>query len=392
MPHDVDELRQRVDELERELRAQRDEAERGWGSYHDLRRRRIVRAALAAARVRELAARRLVGRVRKRVPVTAQSSEAAPAEATPPADSATAPAGAAAAAVTAGDELAHAGDDEVAHVWPLGHFYSPVPDTRELAREPARSRVWPCEPREIVGIDWREEEQLALLRNLQSQDVLTLPSEPSDDPTVYHTANPNFSHLDAWTLQAMLRHFQPRRVIEVGCGWSSLVTARVNRECLDLAVDVTCIEPYPPEFLSERSIPGMSRLVVSPVQEVPLERFLELDADDVLFIDTAHVIKTGGDVQFLFHEVVPRLRPGVIVHVHDIFLPWDYPQEWVLGGRAWNEQYLLRSFLSFNDAFEVLFGVAWMTHHHREALVAGLPGGEAAMRDGGGSFWMRRRR
>jgi Methyltransferase domain len=266
--------------------------------------------------------------------------------------------------------------DAVAHVWDLGHFYSPVPDTRELAREPARSRVWPGQPRETPGLEWRGEEQLRLLRSLAEQPPL-----PG-----HHRPNPNFSALDAWFLQGVLRHLRPARVIEVGCGYSSLVTAHVNRECFGGGVDVTCIEPYPPDFLTE-GVAGIARVIPTPVQDVPLDAFAALEAGDVLFIDTSHVIKTGNDVKFLYHEVVPRLQPGVAVHIHDIFLPFDYPPDWVLGGRAWNEQYLVESFLAFNPEFEVMLGVGWLCAFHREAVADAA--GDAAL-GGGGSLWIRR--
>jgi hypothetical protein len=179
-------------------------------------------------------------------------------------------------------------------------------------------------------------------------------------------------------------------MIEVGCGWSSLVSARVNRECLGGAMDFSCIEPYPPDFLSEE-VDGITRLIATTVQEVPVERFLELQARDVLFIDTSHAVKTGGDVAYLYHQVIPRLAEGVVIHIHDIFLPWDYPQEWVLVGRAWNEQYLVQSFLAFNNSFEIVLSVAWMSHFHPEVLASAIPGFPASTPDGGGSFWIRRR-
>ncbi|HTZ64168.1 MAG TPA: class I SAM-dependent methyltransferase [Solirubrobacteraceae bacterium] len=217
-----------------------------------------------------------------------------------------------------------------------------------------------------------------------------IPDGPTGDPHDYHASNEMFSRLDAWMLQAMLRHFRPRRMIEVGCGWSSLMTARVNREQLGGSLDFTCIEPYPPDFLGD-GIDGISRLIVSPVEQVPVDRFLELRAGDFLFIDTSHTVKTGGDVVFLLQEVLPRLADGVVVHIHDIFLPWDYPQEWVLVGRAWNEQYAVRSFLAFNSAFEILVGVAWMSQFRPDILAQVLPDYPARYPDGGGSFWIRRR-
>lgn len=275
--------------------------------------------------------------------------------------------------------------------WPLDHYYSPIADTRALSREPTRSRVWPSKAPATPGIDWRPEQQITLVRErLAVQGSFPIPDGPTGDPRDYHAANEMFSRLDAWVLQAILRHFAPRRVIEVGCGWSSLVTARVNREYLGGTACFTCIEPYPPEFLS-LGVDGISEIVASPVEQVPVSVFLELRAGDILFIDSSHTVKTGGDVVFLLHEVLPRLADGVVVHFHDIFLPWDYPQDWVLAGRAWNEQYAVRSFLTFNSVYEILLGVAWMSHYQSDILAAAHPGSPNDFRGGGGSLWIQRK-
>jgi Methyltransferase domain len=275
--------------------------------------------------------------------------------------------------------------------WPLDHYYSPIANNRLLSQEPARSRVWPPSgPPSTPGLDWRPDHQAALVRDhLGHQSDFPIPDGPTGNPHDYHAANEMFSRLDAWMLQAMLRHFHPQRMIEVGCGWSSLMTARVNREQFDGSLDFTCIEPYPPDFLGD-GIEGISRLIVSPVEQMPVDTFLELSAGDFLFIDTSHTVKTGGDVVFLLQEVLPRLADGVIVHIHDIFLPWDYPPEWVLAGRAWNEQYAVRAFLTFNSAFEILLGVAWMSHFQSDLLASTLPGFPKNYPDGGGSLWIRR--
>jgi len=351
---------ERIAALERDLAAMRSEAQAGWHRYHSLRGRKIVRAALALAGARE----RLLRRRGARAPAPAPPAEAVQ----PPTPS----------------------GDAVAHPWPLGHFYSPVPDTVALAREPERSRVWPRRPSELPGVDWRPEDQLMLVRDsLAAIEPLRFPAGPSGDPTEYHTGNDMWSALDAWAQQAMLRHLRPGRLIEVGCGWSSLVTARVNRECLDGRMDVTCIEPHVPDFLS-RGVEGIARIVPERVQDVGVERFLELAAGDVLFIDSSHVVKTGSDARYLYHEVLPRLARGVVVHVHDIFLPWDYPEDWVLAGRGWNEQYVLQSFLAFNASFEVLLGVAWLSRAHPELLAPAGFTPEQLRSVGGASFWMRR--
>jgi hypothetical protein len=273
--------------------------------------------------------------------------------------------------------------------WPLDHYYSPVPDNRALMREPAHSRVFSAVPRATPGIDWRAPDQVALVRELGSRYPMEFPDGPTGDPRDYHPDNGMFARLDAWMLQAMLRHFRPRRVIETGCGWSSLVTARVNREHLDGSVEFTCIEPHPPDFLGD-GIDGISKLIVSRVEELPIDPFLELESGDVLFIDTSHVAKTGGDVVFLYQEVIPRLAPGVVVHIHDMFIPWDYPEEWVRAGRAWNEQYLVRAFLAFNRAFQILAGVAWLCNYASEALAQSIDAYPEQFLPGGGSLWLRR--
>ena len=153
----------------------------------------------------------------------------------------------------------------------------------------------------------------------------------------------------------MLRHLRPARMIEVGSGFSSLVAARANREHLGGELDFTCIEPYPRDFLADGGVPGIS----APARgadpgHAARGRSSELGAGDVLFIDTSHTVKTGGDVPWIFNEMLPRLAPGVVVHIHDVFLPGDYPQQWVLEGWGWNEVYLVRAFLAFNTGFEVL--------------------------------------
>jgi Methyltransferase domain len=274
--------------------------------------------------------------------------------------------------------------------WPLDHFYSPIANNRALSCEPDRSRVWPTAPPATPGIDWRPERQITLMEDtLARQEPLFIPDGPTNSPCEYHAANEMFSRLDAWILQGMLRHLRPIRIVEVGCGWSSLMTARINREYFDNSINVSCIEPYPPEFL-QSGIEGISDLLVMPVEHAALDIFLELEAGDILFIDTSHTLKTGGDVVFLLQEVLPRLNAGVVVHIHDIFLPWDYPKEWVMTGRAWNEQYGVRAFLTFNSGYEILLGVAWMSHFHPDVLARSLPDYPEKYRDGGGSLWIRR--
>src|SRR5262245_19229453 len=291
-----------------------------------------------------------------------------------------------------GPEAPTAEVDGVSVRFPIGHYYSPVPDTRELEAEPRRSQVWPDVPRATPGIEWSGPAQIDLCREVfAAQARLELLAAPSSDPAVYYTGNEMFPALDAWVLEAMLRHLRPARLIEIGCGFSSLVTARVNREHLDGGLDVTCIDPYPSPAIAAGT-EGISRVRAEKIQDTPLELFDTLGRDDVLFIDTSHTVKTGGDVPWIYEEIVPRAAVGVVVRVHDMFLPGDYVKEWVLDGWGWTEIYLVHAFLAFNRAFEVVLGVQWMEQNARDVLLEAFPGlatPEHAVRSGS-SLWVRR--
>jgi predicted O-methyltransferase YrrM len=285
----------------------------------------------------------------------------------------------------------HDYETEVPVLFPPGHFYSPLPDTRQLSTAEERERVWPETPRPTPGIDWREEAQVALCRSFSAQQEMVFPSQPTGSELEYSAATVGFPLLDAVVLQAMLQHLRPRRMIEVGAGYSSTVTARVNREVLDGQLHFTCIDPYPPPWLMPEVGGGITAMRVEEIQQTPLEVFSELEQNDILFIDTSHTVKTGGDVPWLFGEVIPRLKAGVVVHVHDAFLPGDYPAHWVLEeGRGWNEAYLLHAFLSFNAEFQVLFGVQYMAYHHAELLASTFKQVDHVAPYLGGSLWFQR--
>jgi predicted O-methyltransferase YrrM len=261
-------------------------------------------------------------------------------------------------------------------------------DTRELAQQ--RQRLWPTIPRETIGIDWRETNQLELCQGIFARQKHFEFSEASvEDPTEYFVTNGQYPPLDAWILEAIMRHAKPKHMIEVGCGFSTLVSARVNREYFDSQINLTCIEPYPRPFLSD-GIAGIAEVRVEKIQDTPLILFDTLKKDDILFIDTSHTVKTGGDVTWIFHEIVPRLAPGVIVHIHDFFLPGEYPEAWVLEGWGWNETYMVRSFLAFNDAFEIIWGTQYMLLNHSADVIAAFPDFQRYLAMGGASLWIRR--
>jgi len=271
---------------------------------------------------------------------------------------------------------------------PPGHFYSPIADPDALAAE--RHRLWPQKPI-IAGVDWNDDGHRQILgevfpRYIKLYDYAELLPDGSDLVDFY-TRNGQFSWLDSRALFVLLHAWRPRRVIEVGSGYSSLLIADVNRRWFDSGIHVTCIEPYPRRFLRNR-IEGLSRLIEDKVQHVPIEEFAALEAGDILFVDSSHVAKTGSDVNRIVFDALPALAPGVHIHIHDIFLPHDYPQSWALDqNRSWNEQYLVQALLMYTTRFRVEFGCAYAHHTFPELVVKALahPKGHGY---GGGSLWL----
>jgi hypothetical protein len=268
------------------------------------------------------------------------------------------------------------------HVTPV-HFYQPIPDTRSLSET-----LWD-RPSELVGIDMNDSVQLDLLRRQFSKfghECEQLPTEPTEKPTRFYLNNGLFGGLDALVAYCMVRHFQPRSIVEIGSGFSSLILGEALTK--NNKPNLVCIDPSPQDFL-RHNFPGLDSLIEKRVQEVDFDFFSQLNSNDILFIDSSHAVKIGGDVNYLFLEVLPRLKPGVIVHIHDIFLPFEYRRDWVMEQfRFWTEQYLLQGFLTFNSEFEVLVANSYLNHYHREELKATFPTLPSWR---GGSFWIRRR-
>ena len=270
---------------------------------------------------------------------------------------------------------------------PVGHFYSPLPDLAEVTAK--RHTLFRRDLKACPGIDLREREQLSLLDELSAyHGELPFP-ETQSSSTRYYYQNDLFGYGDAVTLYAMLRHRKPRRVIEIGSGFSSAVMLDVNDLFLDNSVQFTFIEPDPGRlFKLFRAGDGQAHTVIEkPLQDVPMSAFRDLSAGDILFIDSSHVVKIGSDVAYILFHILPALPPGVLVHFHDIMWPFEYPEDWLLEGRAWNEAYVLRAFLQFNHAFEIEYFCSYVWHRHPERLEQKMP---LCMKNPGGSLWLRK--
>ena len=263
------------------------------------------------------------------------------------------------------------------------HYYQPVFDVSKLPVS-----LWEM-PDEMVGVDFNIEGQLALLRSFSFQaELIDVPTiEQKGTLAFYH--NHSYGPADAEMLYNMVRHFKPKRVIEIGSGYST----RMMKRALDknkqdgLPSSHVCVEPYEMPWLESL---GLDEVIRKKVEDVPLEIFDALGENDILFIDSSHVIRTGGDVLFEFLKILPRLKKGVVVHIHDIFLPYEYPREWLVGHRRyWTEQYLLQVFLAFNTKFEVIAAVNWLSREHYDDLANVCPI-YAQQKRGHGAFWIRR--
>lgn len=271
---------------------------------------------------------------------------------------------------------------------PNGHFYSPVHSKEELRKD--LSRVFPPRiPSNIPGINLREPEQLELLKELGRLHA-EMPFGLNDLDGRYTSDNPMFAPFDAMVLNGMLRHIKPKRVIEIGSGYSSAVTLDTNEGWLGGTAKCTFIEPYP-ETLYSRLKPRDRKqveIIKSRAQDVDVQFFRQLQADDILFIDSTHVSKIGSDVNYLFFEVFPALADGVYIHIHDVFYPFEYIQEWVMGdGRAWNEMYVLRALLQDSTAYEIAFFNDFLWQKHRSAVDQAFASG---LERRGGSIWLRK--
>jgi hypothetical protein len=191
-----------------------------------------------------------------------------------------------------------------------------------------------------------------------------------------------FVGIDPHIYHCMVRHFKPGKVIEVGAGFSTLIAAAVLKQ--NGSGEIIAVEPYPRDFIASGAH-GIQH-IAQKAEALGAAFFDGLNAGDMLFIDSSHVVKTGGDVNYLILDILPRLKSGVIVHIHDIFLPYDYPKGWLLeNGWFWTEQYLVQALLIHNPRLKILLANHFLERDHAEALQRVFP---AALRWTGGSLWL----
>ena len=237
-----------------------------------------------------------------------------------------------------------------------GHFYSPIPNLIEIEKEASNIFV----DKKLEGINLNTEDQINLLEEFKTYypSYLYDSENMKDQKFRYIKEGAFYRFSDSVFLYCMMRSFKPKKIIEIGSGHSSAIMLDTNERFFENKIHCTFIEPFPEERLMhilKESDKKKHNIINNKVQLVKFEIFQTLDRNDILFIDSTHVSKIGSDVNYLLFEVLPSLKPGVLVHFHDIFYPFELPIHWVLEKRwFWNENYLLRAFLMHNKKYEII--------------------------------------
>lgn len=273
------------------------------------------------------------------------------------------------------------------HGWPPGHFYSPIPSLEQV--EADDRQIFNTHEDPIPGVSLNEPYQLQLIKKFgQFYPDIPFVSTQSEGHLFFYD-NPNYSYGEAIVLYCMMRAFNPKRVIEIGSGYSSCAILDINAQafggsihCTFIDSDITLLKDLVP-----KSTIQTLDIIPQRLQEVPYRVFETLKANDILFIDSSHVVKIGSDVNYLLFQVLPRLKSRVLVHFHDIFYPFEYPKNWIQQGRYWNEAYLLRAFLQYNRAFKVEFFNDFIGRYRKSKIEELMP---LFARNPGTSLWLRK--
>ncbi|MBQ3544734.1 MAG: class I SAM-dependent methyltransferase [Lachnospiraceae bacterium] len=270
-------------------------------------------------------------------------------------------------------------------LYPLGHYYNLYPMIEDVE---SKKDLLYDEQKEILGVNLNIEGQLKMLEKM-SECYHKVPDwkEIGNGEYRYQYDNLSLSPGDAIGLCSMLQVLKPKRVIEVGSGWTSAVMLDTNERLLKGSMELSFIEPYPDTLKKILRESDNIKLREERLENIELEYFSNLEDGDVLFIDSTHVSKMGSDVNYLFFEIIPRLKKGVYIHLHDIFYPFEYPMEWIYNGMVWNELYLLRAFLQNNNAYEIVFFQNMLEKKYAEKFKDKWPVNKPIH---GGSFWMRK--
>ncbi len=252
--------------------------------------------------------------------------------------------------------------------FPAGHYYSSVVSLEEMRIR--QNELWPDQRhKKIRGIDLNEKGQLKLFQELSVYfEGLNIPEKKMEGRR-YFFQNSYFSYGDAYILGSILVYLKPKRILEIGSGFSSALMLDINEFFINNEMHITFIEPFTKARLAwilQQRITSNVSTIERKVQEVELREFTKLEKGDILFVDSSHIVKTGSDVNYILFNILPILKKGVIIHFHDIHHPFQYPKSWVLNGFGWNESYFLKAFLMYNSSFKIILFSDFLVKYHKD--------------------------
>ncbi len=261
----------------------------------------------------------------------------------------------------------------------VANFYSSIPMMADLHVHYAANDKKPLYNHESVFNKKTMEAFLARL--VKYIDEFTPSKTATSDETEFFAHNDMFSHSDAMAYYAIIRHFKPQKIFEIGCGYSTLVANCAIKK--NKSGRIIANEPYPRGFLHQ--LPDV-KLTAQTAQKITAKHInSQLNDGDILFVDTTHTVKEGSDVIHIICNLLPNITKTIYVHFHDIFLPFVYPKGWIYEGRNWEEQYLLYAYLLNNRQCKVLYSSAYNAHYFKKAM----QGFTVANPGGGGSLWLK---
>ena len=232
-----------------------------------------------------------------------------------------------------------------------------------------QEEIWNFKTEEIPGIELNTDYQRQLITKFSDFYKEHDLKEDASAGNRYFLNNSYYAYGDGIILYCFIRTFKPKRIIEIGSGFSSALMLDVNEKHFQNSIKISFIEPYPEvrlnNLLKESELSSVD-LIAKRVQQVPIENFKKLEKGDILFIDSSHIVKTGSDVHYIINRILPVLNEGVLVHFHDIHFPFEYPKKWVLDGFGWNETYFIKSFLMYNDRFKIVFFTDYLYRFNKD--------------------------
>jgi predicted O-methyltransferase YrrM len=269
------------------------------------------------------------------------------------------------------------------------HYYQPIPEYESVPEDYFQTQ------QNFPGFGINLDRVTKTLKSLSSYACECEWAENQAEEGVYYTQNLNFGYSSAAILHSMIRASQSKQVVEIGSGFSSLITLEALKKNSPLGdFKFKCIEPFPSKWLAERmsQYPNSVDLLSQQAETVDSSVYQELNKNDILFIDSSHVSKLNSDVNFLYMQVLPRLKKGVIIHIHDIYIPYEYPKVHFYGQQKifWNEQYILQAFLTNNKDFEIILPGYYVQNDMKDDFQVAFPNYNPQIYRATSSFWLRK--